>query len=118
MLYPFPGKGKPLGLMAPRSWDSFQTSSMEDDDRESRGFSPRNKADSFESYDSYDEDLDNVYISKTINAPPRPHKPEASIRVGWASLPIRAFYPRGASHQNQGACSHTRGISETRNYSS
>jgi hypothetical protein len=55
MLYPVPGKGKPLGLMAP-SWDSFQTSSMEDDDREAQGLSPKNKEHSFESYDSEDED--------------------------------------------------------------
>jgi hypothetical protein len=66
MLYPIPSKGKSLGLMAPRSWDTFQTSSMEDDDREARGLSPRNKASSFKPYDSYDQDLDNVYVSKTV----------------------------------------------------
>jgi hypothetical protein len=57
--------------MALRSLESFQTSSIEDDDREARGLSPRNKTNSFESYDSYDEDPDNVYTSKTICVPPR-----------------------------------------------
>jgi hypothetical protein len=59
MLYPVLGKVKPLGLMAP-SWHSFQTSSMDDDDREAQCLSPKNKEDSFESYDSYYEDWEVV----------------------------------------------------------
>lgn len=54
MRYSAPGKGKPLGLMPP-SWDSFQTSSLEDDKHEAQGLSPRNRE---PSYDSYDEDYE------------------------------------------------------------
>jgi hypothetical protein len=50
MRYSAPGKGKPFVLMPP-SWDSFQTSSLEDDKREAQGFSPRNRDPSYESYD-------------------------------------------------------------------
>jgi hypothetical protein len=39
----------------PESWDSFQTSSLEDDSCEARGFIPRNRE---LSYDSYDEDYE------------------------------------------------------------
>ena len=74
MLYPVPGKGKPLGLMAP-SWDSFQTSSIEADDREAQGLSPKNREYSYDSYDADDDDLydpDNdgdydVLINKAMN---------------------------------------------------
>jgi hypothetical protein len=48
---------------------------MEDDDRESQGLSLRNKANLLESYNSYDEDLDNIY-SNTIYAP---------LRVDWVA---------------------------------
>jgi hypothetical protein len=52
MCYLAPGKGKPFSVMPP-SWDSFQTSSQEDDKREAQGLSPRKRE---PSYDSYDED--------------------------------------------------------------
>lgn len=74
MIYPVPGKGKPLGLMAP-SWDSFQTSSIEADDRDAQCLSPKNQEQSYDSYDaddevSYDPDDDcdyDVLINKAMN---------------------------------------------------
>ena len=54
MLYPVSGKSKPLSLMAP-SWDSFQTSSIEANDREAQGLSPKNKEYSYDSHDTDDE---------------------------------------------------------------
>jgi hypothetical protein len=68
MLYLVPSKGTSLGLMD-LSWDSFQTSSMEDDDPKVQGLNPKKKEDSFEPYNSIDEDWIDVYISKAIYVP-------------------------------------------------
>jgi hypothetical protein len=50
MHYLAPNKGKPLGRMA-SSWDNFQTSSIENDDREAQGLSPKTNTDYFGSDD-------------------------------------------------------------------
>jgi hypothetical protein len=56
MLYTVLGKYKPLGLMASSWWDSLQTLSMEDHDREAQGFSPKNKEYFFDPYGPEEKD--------------------------------------------------------------
>jgi hypothetical protein len=68
MRYIAPRKGKPFGLMPP-SWDSFQTSSQEDDKREAQGLSPRKRE---ISYASYDEDYQ-PYMNPTPCAWKQPY---------------------------------------------
>ena len=72
MLYPVPGKGKPMGLIAP-SRDSSSSPSLEDDIEEIERLSPKYKEYVEPSYYNSDEDDDgdwgDIYISHDVYDP-------------------------------------------------
>ena len=100
MLYPVPGKGKPMGLIAP-SRGSSSSPSLEDDVEEIESPSPRYKEYVEPSYHNSDGDDDgdwsDIYISRDIYAPPG---------VDWMAM-------KKAQEEKEGREPHGKGRVET-----
>ena len=100
MLYPVPGKGKPLGLIAP-SKDNSRSPSMEDEIIEIERFSPRYQEYVETSYYNSDGDDDgdwgNTYISNDLYDPPG---------VDWMAM-------KKAQEEREGRKPHGKGRMET-----
>ena len=100
MLYPVPGKGKPMGLIAP-SRDSSSSPSLGDDVEEIERPSPKYKEYVELSYYNSDGDDDgdwsDIYISRDVYAPPG---------VDWMAM-------KKAQEEKEGIKPHRKGRVET-----